>query len=253
MHLVIVLLFLLTPPSSPEQADVSAEAVSITTSLLYPSTSGGLRRLYVTLRNRSTVPLKSVRVQTEDGLGALSLQDAGDLQVRQSQVLSFEIPPGRAKGLVLGVDYSEAGVPNRTVINVPFPQAAVSNQGLISAILPAIFGLIGAVGGSFVTAYVTGKREMTRIAYEWSRARFQLYESQYRLFMRRVSGTVDPNQIRVYFEQLDEAALVTPALRSELQRALASLDKQPNRDQKISTRDEFLNRFDALLLNPVVK
>lgn len=225
--------------------------LSTEVTLLDAATQGKPQRLYVTVGNHSSTILRALRITIDSEAGVVASHLFGDLGIGQWQTVFFELPGSGAKELALSVFYTADNIPNRVTTKISLQNNKVSStNNFRTTLLPAIFGLLGAVGGSGLTAYLTNKRELARMKYEWSKSKFQLYEAHYRQFMRRVGGTVDPGQIRLFFDQLEDNAIITPGIRAELDATLKFLEKETNKDKKTLARDTFLDKFGRFVLDP---
>ena len=205
--------------------------------------------LYVTVGNQTTMALESLGVSLDTTSGTKPIDMATALNSHQWRTSSVELPQRIDDEAVLRVKYTIAGINSEVTKPVQLSRTTPdARPDSLPVILPALLGILGVLSGSAVTAYFTARREAKQANLEWSKLLFQTYQSEYRLFCQRVSGTVALALISRHFDDLQNTAIVPPKMHSLMEQLRLNLTNPTKKPPQVA-RDEFLERFLVLITN----
>ena len=176
--------------------------------------------------------------------GTTIARTLSNLSPRQWQTVSIPVPTLGSNNFIVVVEYTAAGMRNVIAEPVLLGNSAGQHIGpLLARVLPGLVGILGTIVGVVVVAGFARQRESRRFGFEWSKFVFERFELQYRRFVRRTGGTLEPQQMKSYFEQLEDTALVTPQMRRSFKETLRKMESETDKKAKAQHRDSFLDEF----------
>ena len=115
---------------------------------------------------------------------------------------------------------------------------------------PFIVGSILTLVSVLVTALFTARRESARAKFEWGKVLFERYEQHYREFMLGLRNTSNAEQIKEYYQRLENSAFIPNDLRIKVNKTLDELRSNISSDQKKTLRDNLLRDFEEFMQKP---
>lgn len=115
---------------------------------------------------------------------------------------------------------------------------------------PVIVGSVLTLVGVLVAALFTARRDSARAKFEWGKVLFERYEQHYREFMLGLASTSNADQIKEYYNRLENLAFIPNDLRTKVNKTLNELGSNISGDRKKTVRDNLLRDFEQFMQKP---